>query len=412
MKEVRVAGVGLGGIFIGGHLPAYARIPEARLVALSDPSEFALRRALKRIKEIFPERIAELKEEGLDDEAERLKDIMESIRVYRDYNQMLEREEIDLVDVCTPHKYHKPIAIDALRAGVNVMVEKPMSRTYIEALEIVETVKETGRIFQLNENYIFAGGFYKTRKLIEMGELGELEYLIVPCSHEGPEGSEWYWDPWMSGGGSLVDIGSHAVAVAWFLVGFDKRPMVVKAEKFTGITLRARSRYISGSFRNIEVEDDAHVLIKFQDEKDGSWTTALIEGAWSGAEFECTTLFGSRGSLKVRGKEERAVIEIEDYLGAKRTVEVPQLVSGMDTFTYEIRNMCKCILRRTRSFLNEDIGAEVMAMIDAAYYSEIKHRKAITIEEFKKIAQKLMKEHGKKASEKFIEMKIKNLYQK
>jgi len=412
VKEVRVAGIGLGGIFIAGHLPAYTKIPEARLVALSDPLEFALKRALKKIKEIFPERIAELKEEGLDDEAERLKNIMESIRVYRDYHQMLEREEPDLVDICTPHKYHKPIAIDALRAGANVMVEKPMSRTYIEALEIVETVKETGRIFQLNENYIFAGGFYKTRKLIEMGELGELGYLIVPCSHEGPEGSEWYWDPWMNGGGSLVDIGSHAVAVAWFLVGFDKRPIVVKAEKFTGITLRARSRYISGSFRNIEVEDDAHVLIKFQDEKDDSWTIALIEGAWSGAEFECTTLFGSRGSLKVRGKEERAVIEIEDYLGAKRTIEVPQLVSGMDTFTYEIRNMCRCILGRTRSFLNEDIGADIMAMIDAAYYSEIKHRKAIAIEEFKEFAQKLMKEYGKKASEKFIEMKIKNLYQK
>jgi len=62
--------------------------------------------------------------------------------------------------------------------------------------------------------------------------------------------------------------------------------------------------------------------------------------------------------------------------------------------------------------LNEDIGAEVMAIIDAAYYSEMKSRRAIVIEEFKEFAQKLINEYGKKASEKFLEMKIKNLYQK
>ena len=406
MKELKVGVIGAGGRFIHSHLPAYVKIPEARLVAIADPSDIALKRVMREIKNVFPREIEKLRSNGFDNMAERLRNIMTSIKIYKDYREMLEKEDLDLVDICTPHKFHKPIAINSLKSGANVMVEKPMSRTYIEALEIVETVKETGKMFQVNEDYVFAGGFYQFHKLVEANIIGEPGYLIVPCSHSGPEGKEWFWSPEIGGGGSLLDLGSHAINVAWFLIGFDKKPVLVKAEKFTGITIKSRFRYIAGMFREINVEDDAHVLIKFENERNGSWTTALIEASWSGCEYECTMMFGSKGILKVKGAGEKAIIDHIDYLGSRKTIEVSQKLIFENTAICEISNMCKCIINGRKSFLNEKIGAEVMAIIDSAYYSEINGRKTITLDEFKQFAVKLIEKYGEKASDEFIKMKV------
>ena len=405
MKEIRVGVIGVGDIFVYGHLPAYAKLPEVRLVAMADPSEKSLGRALARIKDSFLREAENFRKTGRSDLAERLIEVMNEVKTYKDYHKMLEKEDIDLVDICTPHKYHEPIAVDSLKAGVHVMVEKPMARTYVEALRIVEAVKESKRLFQLNENYVFAGGFYKVRKLVELGELGEVEYLIVPCSHEGPEWKEWFWNPTVGGGGSLLDLGSHAIGVAWYLVGFNMKPKVVKAEKFIGVSLRIRDRYIAGRYRSIKVEDDAHVLITFEDRDNGSWTTALIEGSWTGPEFECTTIFGTKSYLKVRGIDGKAMIDIVDYVGRKRAIEVPQ----GNSVILEILNMCKCISSGRRSFLNEELGAEIMAVIDTAYYSEMKGRKAVTLDEFKEFVKRLIDKHGDKASEEFIKMKTKHI---
>jgi len=402
MKEVRVGAIGAGGVFTWGHLPAYPKIKEARLVALADPVETSLKVALKKVKELFSKEIQQLKEAGLDDEADRLSQILSEIKVYRDYREMLSKEDLDLADICTPHKYHAPIAVDVLKAGVNAMVEKPPARTYIEALKIVEAAKESGKLFQVNENYIFASGIYLMRKIIEMGQIGELEYLIVPCSHYGPEGKAWFWDPEVGGGGSLLDMGVHAIGLAWYLVGLNKKPIAVKAEKFTGVTVRSKHRFIDDYYTRIRVEDDAHVLIRFEDPDDFSQTTALIEGAWSGKEFESLMVFGTKGVLRDLRRENKLYLELREYSGLSKTIEV---TGAKNTILSEIRYMCKCILTGTKSILNEEYAAEVMAIIDAAYYSEMHGRKTVFLEDFKNFAEKLIEKYGEGASEKFIEMK-------
>ncbi|RLE80272.1 MAG: hypothetical protein DRJ52_06735 [Thermoprotei archaeon] len=404
MREVRVGVIGAGGVFRGAHLPAYAKISEARLVAIADPVELALKAALRKAKEIFLKEAEQLNQLGLVEEAERLKQISSEIRVYRDYHEMLKKEELDLVDVCTPHKYHAPAVVDSLRAGVNAMVEKPPARTYIEALDIVEAVRESEKLFQVNENYIFASGIYLMRKLIETGVVGEVEYVIVPCSHYGPEGKAWFWHPEIGGGGSLLDMGVHAIGVAWYLVGLEKKPVAVKAEKFTGVTIRSKERFIDGLYTKIRVEDDAHVLIRFEDPEDGSTTTALIEGSWSGKEFSSITIYGTRGFIRDIRRDGKLFLEVNDYAGSSKLVEVQGTGS---TIVSEIRYMCKCVLSGTKSLLNEEYAAEVMAIIDSAYYSEMKGRRTVLLEEFKGFAEKLRQEYGERASDKFIEMKTK-----
>ncbi|RLE68236.1 MAG: hypothetical protein DRJ34_03420 [Thermoprotei archaeon] len=117
-------------------------------------------------------------------------------------------------------------------------------------------------------------------------------------------------------------------------------------------------------------------------------------------------MFGSKGILKVKGAGEKAIIDHIDYLGSRKTIEVSQKLIFENTAICEISNMCKCIINGRKSFLNEKIGAEVMAIIDSAYYSEINGRKAVTLDEFKQFAVKLIEKYGEKASDEFIKMKV------
>ena len=78
-----------------------------------------------------------------------------------------------------------------------------------------------------------------------------------------------------------------------------------------------------------------------------------------------------------------------------------------DSFLKEINHMVKCVLRGQKSFLDERKGAYIMAIIDAAYLSEMNGRREVTIKEVEENARKLIQEYGEKASQVFTEMKEK-----
>jgi len=130
MDRVKVGVIGVGGIFRGAHLPAYLNVAEAKVVSLCDVSEEMLRESEKLMKKLYLEKAEEAEKEGNLELSQRLKDDAESLRTYRDAEEMLSKENLDLVDICTPTKFHNSLAIQVLSHGVNVMVEKPMARTH------------------------------------------------------------------------------------------------------------------------------------------------------------------------------------------------------------------------------------------------------------------------------------------
>jgi len=402
MKEVKVGVVGAGGIFLYAHLTAYAKIPEARLVAIADISPTALRRAVKRIREVFNSEAQKLKESGEEENAQRLIDIANNVRVYTSHREMLEKEELDLVDVCTPHKFHKPVAIDVLNHGVNVMVEKPMARNFIEALEMMEMVGKTGKLYQHNENWVFTRTFYTLRKVIDTGVIGELQFIYMPSAHGGPEGTPWFWDPDIGGGGALLDMGVHGIGTAWFIAGFDKNPVSVKVDKYNGVTIRQPNRLIGGVYQRLRVEDDAILSIRFKGD-DGSEVIVVVNGGWSGKHIPDYAFFGTQGYITLEREGRKRTIVIHDAFGNTNKISFEE----DDSFLKEINHMVKCVLRGQKSFLDERKGAYIMAIIDAAYLSEMNGRREVTIKEVEENARKLIQEYGEKASQVFTEMKEK-----
>jgi len=411
MDRVKLGVIGTGGIFYGwggtsGHLPAYPRIDEARIAALCDTNEANLRKAEYTLKRVFDEHAKAAEEHGDADKAKRLRDDANGVKCYTRVEEMLDNEEIDLVDIIAPPIAHAPIAVEVLRSGVNVMCTKPMARTWLECQEIVEAVAETGMLYQHNENFLYDYQWYGLRKFLDSGIIGEP--LTIFISLAIGDAKSIRWNASISGGGSLADMGSHAITTIWFALGFDKKqPTRVKAVEPHGIGIKMPTRLVKGVYQDVHVEDDAHIIVEFEDAVTGSWTTAHIESSWSYRDSRGGAIIGTDGSIENVGSGSLKIIDSfgnsrEVQLGGPRDDMTEVAIEEYSGFLGGIRNMCNCVIEGKKPTCDERIGAESQAIVDAAYLSQLRGRKAVSLEEYKDYARKTKEKEGDKASDVLI----------
>jgi predicted dehydrogenase len=109
---------------------------------------------------------------------------------YKDHRKLLERKDIDAVVVATHDPWHAPIAIDAMESGKHVYCEKPMTRYLDEAFKVYDTVKRTGRVFQVGSQGCSAEGWHKCADMIKAGKIGTLVWSQGYYCRNNPKG-EW-----------------------------------------------------------------------------------------------------------------------------------------------------------------------------------------------------------------------------
>jgi predicted dehydrogenase len=110
--------------------------------------------------------------------------------LYKDYRKLLERKDIDAVVVATHDPWHAPISIDAMHVGKHVYCEKPMTRYLTEAFAIHDTVKKTGKTFQVGSQGSSAVGWHRAAEIIQSGKLGPLVWAQGYYCRNNPAG-EW-----------------------------------------------------------------------------------------------------------------------------------------------------------------------------------------------------------------------------
>mgnify|MGYP005837737833 CR=1 FL=1 len=140
-----------------------------------------------------------------------------------DYRDLLARDDIHIVNVCTPNHLHAEQVIAALNAGKHVYCDKPLAMNSAQAAEITETASKVGTTCQITFHNRFSPAIMRARQMAEDGFLGEVVSFRAAYLHSG------YLDPnrpisWRlqiekSGGGALVDLGSHAIDLLRLLVG-------------------------------------------------------------------------------------------------------------------------------------------------------------------------------------------------
>lgn len=129
-------------------------------------------------------------------------------------------EDLEAVIVATPHNLSASITIGAIQAGRHVLVEKPGARSAAELAPVLEAAKRHRRLVKVGFNHRFHPAVMKARELIDSAALGPLLYIRGRYGHGGRlrYESEWRCDPVISGGGELIDQGSHLIDLSrWFL---------------------------------------------------------------------------------------------------------------------------------------------------------------------------------------------------
>lgn len=389
-QRVRVAAIGTGSIFRGAHLPVYPDIPQVQLVAFCDPDPEAHRLTRTRYQSLMIAKIEQARERKDTDTVERLERDLAAVRFVQDISEVIEEIKPDLVDICTQPFLHVPLSIRALEAGIHVMCEKPISRSWLEAERLIATVHRTGKLYQHNENWLWDRDYYTAKKLVDAGVIGEPVLMFLATAHGGPEGAGKFWNPEYGGGGALLDNGIHAIGASWYISGLDKRPTFVKAAEPFGMSIRMPNRIIDGRFQRVTVDDDAHILIRFEHPRTGAWATAHVEGSWSHRDSPDTAIIGTTGKILFQNDGDRRFAVVYDaYDREARRIEVsgPTWQYWPSSFYGEILNMVECIRNNTPSISTAEFGAECSAIVGATYLSEKNGRRAVHVDEFKAFAR-------------------------
>ncbi len=134
--------------------------------------------------------------------AQRMKDAgseTNGIKGYHDFRELIAREDIDIVHICTPPHWHALMAIAAAKAGKDIWCEKPMSRTIGEGLAMIKAVEEQKRIFRLNTWFRFQAGFYDMRVPVLMLKKAVMNDLLgwpLKITVSGETGFDWKLNTW------------------------------------------------------------------------------------------------------------------------------------------------------------------------------------------------------------------------
>jgi predicted dehydrogenase len=200
---MKIGVIGLG--FMGStHLQAIARIPDARLVAVMDTNLARLSGDLSDVEGNL----------GIDGQ----KMDFTGINTYSRLGDILSDPQVEAVDICLPTDLHAPVAIEALRSGKHVLVEKPMALTGTAADEIVNIAAENRRILMAGQVLRFSPAYQYLKELVHSGQLGPIRSAFFRRRAAVPAWGPWLSDKAKSGGGTF-DLLIHDVDITLLLFG-------------------------------------------------------------------------------------------------------------------------------------------------------------------------------------------------
>jgi predicted dehydrogenase len=219
-------------------------------------------------------------------------------RVYLSYEEMIEKESrlpegerMDFVTIVTPNHLHFAPAMLALEKGFHVVLDKPMTFTLAEALQLQKKVKETGLLFCLTHTYSGYPMVKQARQMVKAGDFGKIRKVYVEypqgwlsrlSEKDGSKQAEWRTDPARSGkSGAMGDIGTHAAHLA---------------EYISGLQIKQLCADLSIMVEGRALDDDGNVLLRFDN------------GA-TGVLYASQVAAGEENALKIRVYGEKGGLE-------------------------------------------------------------------------------------------------------
>jgi UDP-N-acetyl-2-amino-2-deoxyglucuronate dehydrogenase len=278
---------------------------------------------------------------------------------YTDYRRLLERRDVDVVNICTPSGLHAQMAIEAMQAGKHVIVEKPMALSLQDADKMIAVAQTSGVKLCVVLQNRYNPPMVDLRRVVDEGRLGKL--LLGNATVRWYRPQEYYEDgwhgTWSMDGGALMNQSIHHIDALLWLMGD-------VASVFT---------YTATLAHRMEAEDVGVVALRFKTGAlgavEGSTVTypENLEGS--------VALFGERGSVKVGGTalNRKVFWKIEDELEHERELLTREQVDPPSVYGYShkavIADMVEAIQQDRKPQTNGTEARKSVALVLAMYES-------------------------------------------
>lgn len=343
--KLRYGCVGAGGIARSKHIKHYKEFENIELVSICDSNE------------------------------ELAKDVAEQFgfkAYYSDYRDMLEKEKLDLISVCTPNFLHYPVTTLALEKGIHVHCEKPIALNSNEAQMMVDAKNKSGKKLMIGLNNRFTNHAWFVKRYADEGLFGDIYH--VRCGWKRVRGipgrGGWFTTKAMSGGGPLIDLGVHFMDLAMYFIGYPNPISVSGATycKFDKNQSVNRSGYAMTADKrgNMDVEDMAVGFVRLD-----NGVTMDIEFSWASNIEQDETFYEIRGTkggaiyrndeLKIVTEQVSTVVTMKPNLNFKCPVN-------------EFRHFIDCIENDLEPIAKPEEAVIMMKIIDGIYQSSEKNQ--------------------------------------
>jgi predicted dehydrogenase len=312
---------------------------------------------------------------------------LKEANAYGDHRKLLERNDIDAVTIATVDNWHAQVAIDALQAGKHVFGEKPLTRYLGEAFQVYDTVKKSGKVFQLGSQGCADPKYHKAAEWIKAGKLGPLVWGQGSYCRNGYPKSEWTypadtdasesnldWDRWLGKAPKIPFNPNHYFSwhkyyaynsgIIGNLLPHRFNPMMLS----TGNPEYPRRVVCTGTRKvstDREITDTTHLLAEFP-----SGLTLVVAGSIVNEQGLPDLLRGLKGTLhfassqnKVELKPERPFtdeIEAQEFSDPQPVDSIPRLE----------KNWFDCIRKGGTPFANIELAIRAHTVLCLAEMSE------------------------------------------
>lgn len=209
------------------------------------------------------------------------------------WRELLERDDIHIINCCVPNKFHYEILIEAIKAGKHIYCDKPLARNLREAEEITDSARRATAKYRMAFQYRFLPATLRAKQLIKEDFLGEVFHFRACYLHAGYIDRErpmsWRLDKELSGGGALLDLGSHIIDLMRYLLG-EFEEVSARTETFI------KERPSPEGMKPVNVDDFVGMQVRLKSGAVGYVEASrFATGAQDDLRFE---LHGSKGALR------------------------------------------------------------------------------------------------------------------
>lgn len=342
MKKLKIGIVGVGSIAKVAHICSYNGMDDVEIKAVCD---------------IDPEKL-------------NYDQIPTTAQKYTDYREMIQKADIDAVDICTPNDLHSEIAVYALERGKHVFCEKPDAISSAERKKMSEAEKKSGKTLMVMRNNRHTAGSIYLKKSIENGEFGDI--YAGRCGwirRRGiPGKGGWFTTNSRSGGGPLIDLGVHMIDLAIYLMG-NPRAVAVSGSTYRKF---AEAADISDSEHSsfgekiengvFDVEDLAVGFIKFE-----NGASLQIEFSWASnieEESRFVELRGTKGGFTWKDEQVKVFSEKNGEL-----IDVIPKLGPANGHRDNLRHFVNVILYGEKPDFESGQGENMVKILEAIYRS-------------------------------------------